>query len=311
MKKTWLFIGSFSLLALSGTLFSAENFNDKGTEEIILDLIQNTDTITEALDGIDLYDHPSCYKRCNFGAFLGTVAATSFHLLVMQPALKHIFYGLCTISNLATNCERSNYKLADDCANSGWLSGATTTLSGLFLVFYVGLPCSKWISHHTQLAYDNAVNKRVRKVLEERERALSQNIEPKLEQQKHILRTLLSRPLKKLEIEVRKVIFLNGAMIGNLTLMKSVLTKSEQEVLKHLECLEKESCSICRNDLFVNRVGLEIEQINDCAIITSCHHHFHKRCLQTWLKKGSKICPNCNNNDFKYTHVFELWMLPF
>lgn len=301
MIKKWLFISSFSLLALSNTLFSAESLGSKTTDDLIFELIYNTRDITEALNSIDFPRSP-CYKKCDFGFLLGKCAAASFQLFAMRSVLEHTFRGLYKFSQWATDCQPGN---PNSCENLDLVFHTSMVLSGVCLTACVGLPCSWWISRQVEQTYDNAANKRMQKAQEQAPRI----IKSQLDAQRLILRELLSRPLNQLEVEVRKVIFLYGAKIGNVRLMRSVLTDSEQKTLQQLKTLDSEICSICQNNLFSDGVGLEIEQINDCTILTDCKHSFHERCLRAWLKSRS-ICPNCTKKNPEYKHIFELWTLP-
>jgi len=42
-------------------------------------------------------------------------------------------------------------------------------------------------------------------------------------------------------------------------------------------------CSIC------------LEKVRNDGCKTSCKHHFHKKCLNTWKNIGKNTCPNCRS----------------
>ena len=44
-----------------------------------------------------------------------------------------------------------------------------------------------------------------------------------------------------------------------------------------------EDCSIC------------LEKIENDGYKTSCNHHFHENCLNTWKNMDKRSCPNCRS----------------
>ena len=51
----------------------------------------------------------------------------------------------------------------------------------------------------------------------------------------------------------------------------------------------EQTCSICLN------------KISDKMISTTCNHHFHTFCINTWIADGRQTCPICNR--IIYVHI--------
>jgi hypothetical protein len=62
-----------------------------------------------------------------------------------------------------------------------------------------------------------------------------------------------------------------------------------------------ESCSICQNILD----GKPIRGTHDGLVTLSkrCYHVYHKTCIEDWLEKGKRTCPNCNLQHFSICEV--------
>lgn len=298
---------SFVFCLFSAGIFAAD-MDDQSTVKVLTELITNINEMTKTLDSVDLYEYSPWQKRFHADYFYCGMTFISSQLLIVSPAIFTLIKGLDYFSNWITNCEPNGCEWTSNCQKSAALFSMSASISSLTLISYFGIPLSFWLSHKSLLNSRYAMNEKEKAVLAERERRLNHNLKSNLDRQKFILKELLKHPLIELDLRLRKVIFLNGAMIGNATLMKSVLSREhEQDILDSLEELEKEICTICRNNLLTSDIEL-VDQPNDVTIKTSCNHYFHKRCLQAWLKKGSKLCPICKAENHEASYIFELWI---
>ena len=69
--------------------------------------------------------------------------------------------------------------------------------------------------------------------------------------------------------------------------MTEVIGKSRK--IKKQDCFLEEECSICQTNYQEKELMRELP---------NCKHHFHKRCLDKWLKKKAQ-CPMCRKNLFE------------
>lgn len=63
------------------------------------------------------------------------------------------------------------------------------------------------------------------------------------------------------------------------------------------------TCPICREDYvsyltiddYDIRSNPEPSDTDNKVAHLSCDHHYHKKCIETWINKGHDSCPMCNN----------------
>lgn len=306
MFKRWIFISCLSVFTTSFELLAA-NESAQTIPQAVSDFVKNTQDISAIFDSGDLNGYSPWYKNSYFRLIFGVTAAGLTQMIIIQPALDKMAASLLILSNRMTNCDNNDPLLKENCSNSMWIFRGTTT-SLCICLSYLYTPFKNWVANKTMVAYEKASTHLVRKELEKRSRALEAKVKTHLVEQKNIISTLLSLDLQKLDLALRKAVYLNAAVVGNLALMKGVLHPAEdRELLEYLERIEQETCSICRENLFSD--AEKAIEINDCAIKTSCGHHFHKRCFLAWRIKGSGLCPNCRAKDFTSTFIFESWVL--
>lgn len=61
-----------------------------------------------------------------------------------------------------------------------------------------------------------------------------------------------------------------------------------------------DKCPICRENYDIRSVSIATNKQVENSILSnkvaylSCKHHYHKRCIETWINKGHDNCPMCN-----------------
>ena len=57
---------------------------------------------------------------------------------------------------------------------------------------------------------------------------------------------------------------------------------------------ENDICLLCKEDLTLGTFNKQIT--NNNVKIGDCHHGFHERCINVWLKEGNISCPGCKTS---------------